>query len=308
MTMRLPVLVIAASTAFAACEVNLHTEGVSARETKTFAVKGLPNVVLDTFDGAIEIHSWEKPEVEVEIEKRAMEQALIDEIKVQADQQGDVVTIKVTGPRRTEFRGVTIGMHISPTARLRVVVPRSSNIQATSGDGSIRAEAVEGKILLTTQDGSVTAARIGGDIQIRSGDGSIRLDNVTGKLDLETEDGSIGLEAQPSVLKARTGDGSIRAMIAPDSTMTDNWDLATSDGSVMLQLPGLFNAEIDAETSDGTVRSEHPLLADGDRVEGRRGEDGDERRERRRILRAKMGDGGKILKVRTGDGTIRIER
>jgi DUF4097 and DUF4098 domain-containing protein YvlB len=237
-----------------------------------------------------------------------MEQSLIDEIKVQTDQQGDVVTIKVTGPRRTEFRGVTIGMHISPTARLRVVVPRSSNIQATSGDGSIRAEAVEGKILLTTQDGSVTATRIGGDIQIRSGDGSIRLDNVTGKLDLETEDGSIGLEAQPSVLKARTGDGSIRAMISPDSAMTDNWDLATSDGSVMLQLPGLFNAEIDAETSDGTVRSDHPLLSDEDRLERRRGEDGDERRERRRVLRAKMGDGGKILKVRTGDGTIRIER
>ena len=306
--MRLPLLVIAVSTVFAACEVNLNTEGLSARETKTFTVKGLPNVVLDTFDGAIEIHSWDKPEVEVEIEKRAMEQALIDEIKVQADQQGDVVTIKVTGPRRTEFRGVTIGMHISPTARLRVVVPRSSNIQATSGDGSIRAEAVEGKILLTTQDGSVTATRIGGDIQIRSGDGSIRLDNVTGKLDLETEDGSIGLEAQPSVLKARTGDGSIRAMISPDSTMTDNWDLATSDGSVMLQLPGLFNAEIDAETSDGTVRSDHPLLSDEDRLERRRGEDGDERRDRRRILRAKMGDGGKILKVRTGDGTIRIER
>ena len=306
--MRLPLLVIAVSTVFAACEVNLNTEGLSARETKTFTVKGLPNVVLDTFDGAIEIHSWDKPEVEVEIEKRAMEQALIDEIKVQADQQGDVVTIKVTGPRRTEFRGVTIGMHISPTARLRVAVPRSSNIQATSGDGSIRAEAVEGKILLTTQDGSVTATRIGGDIQIRSGDGSIRLDNVTGKLDLETEDGSIGLEAQPSVLKARTGDGSIRAMISPDSTMTDNWDLATSDGSVMLQLPGLFNAEIDAETSDGTVRSDHPLLSDEDRLERRRGEDGDERRDRRRILRAKMGDGGKILKVRTGDGTIRIER
>jgi DUF4097 and DUF4098 domain-containing protein YvlB len=237
-----------------------------------------------------------------------MEQALIDEIKVEADQQGDVVTIKVTGPRRTEFRGVTIGMHISPTARLRVVVPRSSNIQATSGDGSIRAEAVEGKIVLTTRDGSVTAARIGGDIQIRSGDGSIRLDNVTGKLDLETEDGSIGLEAQPSVLKARTGDGSIRAMISPDSTMTENWDLATSDGSVMLQLPGLFNAEIDAETSDGTVRSDHPLLADDERLERRRGEDSDERRDRRRTLRARMGDGGKILKVRTGDGTIRIER
>lgn len=305
--MRLPALLIAASTLLAACEVNLNTEGLSARETKTFAVKGVPEVVLDTFDGAIELHSWDRPEVEVEIEKRAMEQALIDEIKIEARQQGDVITVTVTGPTRTEFRGVTIGMHISPTARLRVAVPRTSNIRAKSGDGSIRAEAIEGRIALTTADGSVTATRLGGEIEIRTGDGSIRLDHATGKLDLETEDGSIGLEASPTVLKARTGDGSIRAMIEPDTVMAENWDLTTSDGSVMLTLPGLFSAEIDAETSDGSVRSSHPLLEDARDRRGE-GEDGDDRRERRRTLRAKMGDGGKTLRVRTGDGTIRIER
>ena len=38
--------------------------------------------MLDTFDGAIELHSWDRPEVEVEIEKRAMEQTLLDEIKI----------------------------------------------------------------------------------------------------------------------------------------------------------------------------------------------------------------------------------
>jgi len=89
--------------------------------------------------------------------------------------------------------------------------------------------------------------------------------------------------------------------------MTDNWDITTSDGSVVLTLPGLFNAELDAETSDGSVRTNHPLL-DDDRGESREGEGRDERRERRRTLRSKMGDGGKILKIRSGDGTIRIDR
>ena len=185
-----------ASTVLAGCEVNLNTEGLSARETKTFKVTGLPQIELDTFDGAIEIHSWDKAEVEVEIEKRAMEQALIDQIKVEATQQGDKIVLKVTGPSRTDFGGVTIGVHISPTARLRIVVPRSTNIVARSGDGSIRAEAIDGKIVLNTADGSVTATRLSGDIQVRSGDGSIRFDKVTGKLDLETDDGSIGFEGE----------------------------------------------------------------------------------------------------------------
>ena len=265
-----------ASTFLAACEVNLNTEGLSARETKTFKVAGLPEIDLDTFDGAIEIHSWDKAEVEVEIEKRAMEQSLIDQIKVEATQQGDKIVLKVTGPSRTEYGGLTIGVHIAPTARLRVAVPRASNIVARSGDGSIRAEALDGKIALTTVDGSVTATRLAGDINIRSGDGSIRLDKITGKIDVDT-------------------------------VMTDNWDLTTGDGSITLTLPSVFNAELDAETSDGTVRSSHPLLED-QAGERKPGEDSDERRERRRTMRSKMGEGGKALKVRTGDGTIRIER
>ena len=308
MRLTVPTCVLVAATVFAGCEVNLHTEGLSARETKTFKVKGQPQLVLDTFDGAIELHSWDRPEVEVEVEKRAMEQTLLDEIKITTEQKGDAITIKVTGPTRQQFRGVTVGVHISPTARLRVAVPRNSNIQATSGDGSIRAEALDGTLLLTTVDGSVVGSRLGGDIKIRTGDGSIRLDNSTGTLDLETTDGTIVLDdAKPSVLKARTGDGSIRAGIEPDTVMTDNWDLTTSDGTVVLTLPDPFNAELDAETSDGSVRSSHPLLED-DRAERRQGEGSDERRERRRTLRSKMGDGGKLLKIRTGDGSIRIER
>ena len=296
-----------ASTVLAGCEVNLNTEGLSARETKTFTVAGLPEIDLDTFDGAIEIHSWDKPEVEIEVEKRAMEQSLIDQIKVEATQQGDKIVLKVTGPSRTEFGGVTLGVHISPTARLRVVVPRASNIVARSGDGSIRAEAVDGKIVLNTADGSVTATRLSGEIQVRSGDGSIRLDKVSGKLDLETDDGSIGFEGKPTVLHLKTGDGSVRAQIDVDTVMTDNWDVTTGDGSVTLTLPSVFSAELDAETSDGVVRSSHPLLEDAGE-ERRSGEDSDERRERRRVMRSKMGDGGKMLRVRTGDGTIRIER
>jgi DUF4097 and DUF4098 domain-containing protein YvlB len=296
-----------AGALLAGCEVNLNTEGLSAREVKTYKVTGQPEVVLDTFDGAIELHSWDRPEVEVEIEKRAMEQVLLDEIKIEAQQQGDKIIIKVTGPNRMDHRGVTIGVHISPTARLRVAVPRQANINATSGDGSIRAEAIEGRIVLHTTDGSVVGTRLGGDIQIRSGDGSIRLENTSGKLDLETTDGSIGLDAKPTVLRARTGDGAIRANIEPDTVMGDNWELTTSDGSVTITLPGLFNAEIDAETSDGSVRASHPLLEDN-APERRDGESSDERRERRRTIRSKMGDGGKMFRIRTGDGTIRIER
>ena len=302
--MRLATLLVVSTTVLAGCEVNLNTEGLSAREVKTFKVGAQPELVLDTFDGSIEVHSWDRSEIEVEIEKRAMEQVLLDEIKIDAQQDGDKITVKVTGPSRRD-RGVTIGVNISPTARMRVAVPRNLTLSAHSGDGSIRAEALEGRIVLNTSDGSVVGSRLGGDIQIRSGDGSIRLDQITGKVDLETTDGSIGLEAKPTVLKARTGDGSIRATIEADAVMADNWELTTSDGSITLNLPTVFNGELDAETSDGAVRADRSMLPDEREGDG---ESREERRERRRTLRTKLGDGGKMFRIRSGDGTIRIER
>ena len=293
-------LCLAAAVALTACEVNLNSEGIVSRETKTFKVAGIPDVHLDTFDGSIEVHSWDRNEIEVEIEKRAMEQGLVDEMEVHVEQKGDTVIVKVTRPSRRDYDGVQIGVHFSPSARLRVAVPRHSQLTASSGDGSITVEDVSGKITLRTSDGSVRASRVSGEILIRSGDGSIRMERAEGKLDLETEDGSIGLEAKPTVLRARTADGSIRLDVEPDSAMSEDWDVQTADGSVTLSLPRSFNAMLDAETRDGSVRANHPAVTN----ESRSGED---REERQRAFKATLNAGGRTLRIRTGDGTIRIE-
>jgi hypothetical protein len=293
-------LLLAAVVTCTGCEVNLNSEGIVAREVKTFQVAGEPMLELETFDGAIEVHSWDRNEVEVDIEKRAMEQSLVDEMTVTAEQQGDRIVVKVAGPGRRDFGGIQVGVHFSPTARLRVAVPRRSQVSARSGDGSISIEDVSGKLALTTTDGSVRGTRLSGEIVVRSGDGAIRMDRIEGAIDLETDDGSIVLEAKPAVLRARTSDGSVRVEIEPDSVMSGDWDIQTGDGSITLSLPSSFNGEIDAETRDGAVRANHAALSNETR-------DGESRSERRRTLKATLGSGGKIVKVRSGDGTIRIE-
>jgi DUF4097 and DUF4098 domain-containing protein YvlB len=290
-----------AAVVFSGCEVNLNSEGIVTRDTKKFTVTTNPQIELDTFEGAIEVHSWDRDEVEVEIEKRAMEQRLVDDMKVTAEQDGNRVVVKVGPPARGDsFDGVQIGVHFSPSARLRVVLPRNSQLTASSGDGSITIEDVNGKITLRTNDGSVRGSMLRGELMVRSGDGSIRLERVEGSLDVETDDGSITLEAKPTALRARTTDGAIRLEVQPDAKATGDWDLQTADGSVVLTLPAEFDGVIDAETRDGVVRANHPSL----RSESR---DGEEREERRRTLRATLGAGGHTVRVRTSDGTIRIE-
>jgi hypothetical protein len=300
---RTPLAVMATgalAVAVGGCEVNLETEGVTATEARTFDVSGTPEVVLQTFDGSIEVHSWDRDAIEVEVEKRAMNQELLDQIKIAVEQDGNRVVVNVTGPGGEGFRGITVGNRISPTARLRVALPRKTNLQASSGDGAISIDDVTGTVKLDTEDGSVRASRVYGDIHVRSGDGTINMEKVEGRLDLETMDGSITLDAKPTFLRGRTADGAIRVQVAPESAMAEDWELTTGDGSIMLTLPTSFNAELDAESGDGSVQSSHP----GIRTEERTGSD---RQERRRTLRATMGTGGKILRLRTSDGRVRIE-
>ena len=54
-----------------ACVISVDSPVFSAREEKRFPVSGRPDLMVATFDGAIEIRAWDRPEVLVEIEKRA---------------------------------------------------------------------------------------------------------------------------------------------------------------------------------------------------------------------------------------------
>ena len=243
------------------CEVNLQTEGLSARETKTFKVTGQPQLVLDTFDGAIELHSWDRPEVEVEIEKRAMEQTLLDEIK-----------IDIAAERRRHHRSRSRARRArssaaSPSActfHRPPVFAWRCRATATSRRPAATARSAPKRSMASSCSPPLTAAS-----SARGSAATSRFAPATAPFVSTTPPAtSISkpptapsvLDVKPTVLKARTGDGSIRATIEPDTVMTDNWDLTTSDGTVVLTLPGLFNAELDAETSDGSVRTSHPLL------------------------------------------------
>src|SRR5262245_38403339 len=68
---RAPLLVttcLAATTAGCVDIVATGVAGYTETEEKRFPVAGRPEVALSTFDGAIEVSTWDKPEVLVEVE------------------------------------------------------------------------------------------------------------------------------------------------------------------------------------------------------------------------------------------------
>jgi putative adhesin len=291
----------ALAVALAACTVNVNTDGATASETHMFKVTGASRIILDTFDGAIEVHAWDRPEVEVVVEKQAQDEARLKDITVEKSQDGDQVTLRVRGPASSGSSGVVIGVNFSPSARLRVAVPKSSALDLRSGDGSITVEEVTGIASLRTDDGSIVASRLSGEVLARTDDGSIRFREITGKVDVETGDGSVVVDGTLTHLRAKTGDGSVRIGVEAGSRVEDDWTVETRDGSVEVRLPEAVDVVVDAVTTDGGIRSNYPGLT----VE-RADDDHDDRS--RRELHGTLGAGGRTLRVRTGDGTIRFAR
>ena len=83
---------------------------------------------------------------------------------------------------------------------------------------------------LRTDDGSIVASRLSGEVLARTDDGSIRFREITGKLDVETGDGSVVVNGTFTHLRAKTGDGSVRLAVEPGSRSrtTGRWRHATA--------------------------------------------------------------------------------
>ena len=246
------------------------------RDEKHFTVSGKPDVALTTFDGSIEIRPWDKDDVQVVVEKRGRDKDDVSAIEVKAEQHGNRIEISVTEPKR-DHGGFNLHFN-NRSAKLIVSVPASADITAKSGDGSIDIERVAGHVQLRSGDGSIRGRMLGGDVEANTGDGSIRLD---GKL---------------TSVRVHTGDGSVIIHADAGSSPGADWDIVTGDGSVTLEVPDGFDAEVDAHTGDGGIHMRDLTLSN---VTGNIGKN---------TVRGRLGDGGKALRVRTGDGSITLKR
>lgn len=290
----LPAAALAVTLPFTAGCVVVDSHGHIEREERRFAVSGTPELGLTTFDGAIELRSGDTNTVLVEIEKRGPTREALEKLTVESKQEGNRIEVSVKRPAG-EIVVFGIG-RMTPTAKLVVTMPRDGNVYARSGDGSIRVERVRGRLELRTGDGSIRATDVGGRLVFATGDGSVTIDNAEGDLNVDTGDGSVSVAGKLDVVKVHTGDGSITFRAEPGTSMKADWSMTTGDGGVALYLPSDFAAELDAHTGDGAIRNELQVAGQGGESE-----------RARRTLKGRLGAGGRTLRIRTGDGSVRLK-
>jgi DUF4097 and DUF4098 domain-containing protein YvlB len=269
-------------------------DGQIERVEKRFTVEKTAELRLTTFDGAIEVRSWDRPEVLVQIDKRGPDKESLATIDVVSEQKGDVIQIEARHtPTRTHFVG--LGFFVSASAKIIASVPRNTNLVIRTEDGAVVLERVTGRVDIHTKDGSIRITETSGELLAETGDGSVQMEDVSGRIEARTGDGSIRLSGTPTSLRARSGDGSIFLRIRSGAEMADDWMVATGDGSISVELPEGFTAQIEADPgSGGRVRNDLKLA---NVVGGTRDT---------RTFTGALGQGSHRLSIRTGDGTIRL--
>ena len=247
---------------------------VSARESKTYPVTGAPRVRVETFDGAINVHAWDKPEVMYTAVKRASDERELGGIKLTAQATGGEVLLRAEFDKtfariHREQGGRVVSYSSSASAEYDLYVPRNATLFVSTGDGRLRVDGVAGELDLRTGDGPIDVTGARGKLRAETGDGRIRVDNFDGDAETRTGDGRITLDGNFRTLSARTG-----------------------DGTISLTLPEGANATV--ETNAESVFNDGVAVAESDAES--------------RIRRWRVGGGGQVLTLRTGEGQIILRR
>ena len=241
----------------------------SDRESRSFTVSGAPRVTLGTFDGSIVVRSWDKSEVMYTALKRANNEQALRGINVRAEQRGSEISI-IAEFDKSSARNTFGFTSANATVSLEVYVPRRSTLRASSGDGRLNVDGINGEVDLRTGDGSIEVRNGRGRLLANTGDGHVSITNFDGEADARTGDGGITLDGRFTQLAARTGDGSISLALPADSNVT-------------------IETHAESVSNDGLAVPEDTGTS-------------------KRVRRWKVGHGGAVFTLRTGDGHITLRR
>lgn len=235
---------------------------------KTYQLTGTPDVLVTAGDGNIRVATAAAREVRAEVVTEGWRIGPND-VRIDEHQSGNRVEIRIHIP----------SVHFQfghRSLRVELTVPREANLDLQTSDGNITADSVKGQLHFATGDGNIDGRSVDGALRVSSGDGHIRLLGRFDQLDLHT------------------GDGNIDADVQPGSKMTASWLVRTGDGSVVLQLPEGFAADLDIHTGDGRISVDLPVTTSGSFERSR--------------LRGKLNGGGMLLELRSGDGNITVRK
>jgi hypothetical protein len=180
----------------------------SFEETRAFDPGGRFEVA--NVNGEVRVATWEREEVRIEAELRAVSQDQLERIKIEVEGEGDQVLVHTRLPRGGFFGngGGVVNYHIT--------LPRHARLDVTTVNGRVSIEGVSGQVKASTVNGGVEIADVSGEVRASTVNGSIKTRfhaaDADGHHQFETTNGSVTVTLPADVsgrFEARTVNGSI---------------------------------------------------------------------------------------------------
>ncbi len=196
---------IAAALILTGCGFPVGPLGIRASDTwtHTYPLSKTGEVTIVNANGRIEVEGVDGSNVEVEalkVARGATEQIahdLLPRIPIEEHATPDFVSIET---RR--MSGFLIGA--SYEVRYHVRMPKTATLRATTVNGGVSIDSMDGRTIARTTNGGIIATQIGGAIEARSINGGVRVQFAslgTGLVDLRTVNGGVRV-AFPESAKA----------------------------------------------------------------------------------------------------------
>jgi len=224
----------------------------SADETLTESFTVSPEaarVVVEMFNGSIEVVTSEDGSVQAEVVKRGAgisQQAAqedLSKIEVTMTQEGDTVRIIA---RRTD-PNLNIG---SSSASASLQVPAGVALDLRTSNDSITVSGAVGAVTAVSSNGPLTVNGATGSLTLETSNDRITVNGGSGTLNLTTSNGAIDITAEKVVVTGRTSNDtfSFKGSLAAGRSL-----MHTSNAHITVTLPADAAFSLDAGTSNGKV-------------------------------------------------------
>lgn len=215
------------------CDMPLYR--ASETISDVFSTDAAPKIVVETFNGSIDLSNGQGNEVVVEVTKRASgfddakAAANLENIEVSLTQEGNEVHVRV---KRV---GSTVG---DCGASVIIAAPADAQVQLKSSNGYIVSEGMRGSVEARTSNAKVDVVE------------------ATGRIDVDSSNGAILIEAKDAHVDAHTSNASIRFK---GSLADQEHEFSTSNGSIDVVFPAEMPFRFEAATSNGGIDVDFPF-------------------------------------------------
>ncbi|MEN8375664.1 MAG: DUF4097 family beta strand repeat-containing protein [Gemmatimonadota bacterium] len=176
---------------------------------------------------------------------------------------------------------------------LIVLLPDGIDLIAASGNGDVRVADAGADVVAASGNGSVLVEVAAGHVHASSGNGRVTVSGAGGPVEASSGNGRVVVSTALGPVHASSGNGDLEIDIASLEGAGD-LEFSSGNGRIELTVPADFSADLEANLGNGEVESDFPLTVEG-------------RLDRHRV-RARIGEGGRRLRVSSGNGDLVLRR